>query len=152
MQSYAKGVQRVVFTAAQAAKAVGKSTSTITRAIDNGKLSANKADDGSWRIDAAELYRAFAPAKLETHSIESDATPSAKHPLQAELDLTLEKLRSSEALSARLADEVSDLRADRDAWRQQAERKPLLLQDHRNIEVGLKRTGWLDRFFRIKNN
>jgi len=141
MQSYAKACKNMIFTAAQAAKAVGKSTSTITRAIDNHKLSARKDEGGSWQIDAAELYRVFAPAKTETQNFESEAKGS----LQADLDMIAEKLRSSEALGVRLVDEISELRADRNAWRQQAERQTLLLQGHRDKEVGSDRAGWFDR-------
>ena len=146
MKRYAKGCKGMIFTAAQAAKAVGKSTSTITRSIDNHKISASKRDDGSWQIDAAELYRVFAPAETETQSMKRDA----KGELQAELDLMVEKLRSCEALCARLTDEVSDLRADRNAWRQQAERQTLFLQDQRDKdkEATPTRTGWFGKLLR----
>ena len=43
----------------QAAKAAGKSKSTINRAIKSGKLSATRHDDGSYTIDGSELSRAF---------------------------------------------------------------------------------------------
>ena len=42
-------------TAGQAAKAVGVSTATITRAIKRGRISAAKDEDGAWRIEPAEL-------------------------------------------------------------------------------------------------
>jgi hypothetical protein len=48
-----------MFSPAQAAKAAGKSRPTIARAIKNGKLSAARADDGSYEIDPAELARVF---------------------------------------------------------------------------------------------
>lgn len=51
--------QQATFTAREAAKEVGKSASTITRAISTGKLSANKNINGEWHIDASELFRAF---------------------------------------------------------------------------------------------
>ena len=41
----------------EAAKAVGFSKPTLSRAIKNGKLSAKRLDDGSYSIDAAELER-----------------------------------------------------------------------------------------------
>ena len=44
-------------TAGTAAKVVGKTKSTITKAIASGKLSAIKNDNGAWEIDASELYR-----------------------------------------------------------------------------------------------
>lgn len=42
-----------------AAKQVGKSKTTILRAIRSGKLSANKNEDGSYSIDPSELARVY---------------------------------------------------------------------------------------------
>lgn len=42
-----------------AARATGRSKSTINRAIKSGKLSARRDDAGGYRIDASELARAF---------------------------------------------------------------------------------------------
>jgi hypothetical protein len=47
----------------QAAKATGKSKSSISRAIETGRLSANR-NGGRFEIDAAELHRVF-PLKVE---------------------------------------------------------------------------------------
>ena len=54
------------FTIGQAAKESGKSKSTIWKYVKNGVLSAQKNTDGSYRIDAAELFRVFPPAAGET--------------------------------------------------------------------------------------
>lgn len=43
----------------QAAKASGRSKSTIGRAIDAGRLSATRNEDRTFSIDPAELFRAF---------------------------------------------------------------------------------------------
>src|SRR3954454_18576719 len=48
-----------MLTAKQAADQVGKSKATILKAIKTGRMSANKADDGEWRIDPAELFRVY---------------------------------------------------------------------------------------------
>ena len=45
------------YTLGEAAKAVGFSKPTLSRAIKNGKLSAKRLDDGSYSIDPAELER-----------------------------------------------------------------------------------------------
>ncbi len=42
-----------------AAKEMGRSKSTLSRAIKEGRLSATRCEDGSYRIDPAELYRVF---------------------------------------------------------------------------------------------
>lgn len=42
-----------------AAKEIDRSKSTLSRAIKQGRLSAVRCEDGSYRIDPAELYRVF---------------------------------------------------------------------------------------------
>lgn len=49
------------FSISAAAKATGKGKSTIHRAIQSGKLSASRLDDGTFEIDASELFRVFEP-------------------------------------------------------------------------------------------
>jgi excisionase family DNA binding protein len=49
----------VAHTLGQAAKAVGVSKTTLRRAIESGRLSATRNEDGSYEIDPAELHRAF---------------------------------------------------------------------------------------------
>jgi excisionase family DNA binding protein len=51
----------MVYTLSAAAKAVGLGKSTLHRAIKSGRLSATRLDDGSYRIDPAELARVFPP-------------------------------------------------------------------------------------------
>lgn len=43
----------------QAAKAVGRSKSTIGRALKSGRLSGVQNEDGTFNIEPAELFRAF---------------------------------------------------------------------------------------------
>lgn len=59
------------YTLSGAAKAVGKSKTTIFRLIRAGRLSATKEEDGTYRIDAAELHRVLQPAP----STETDKQP-----------------------------------------------------------------------------
>ena len=53
------------FSLSQAAKETGKGKSSIHRAIKSGRLSAQRHEDGTYSIDAAELFRAFPPAPPE---------------------------------------------------------------------------------------
>jgi excisionase family DNA binding protein len=46
-------------TLGEAAKAAGVSKTTLRRAIQSGRISAIRRDDGSYEIDPAELHRAF---------------------------------------------------------------------------------------------
>lgn len=72
------------FSLSQAAKKTGKGKSSIHRAIKSGRLSAQRHQDGTYSIDAAELFRAFPPALsepvseqgMEPHH-EPSVTPSA---------------------------------------------------------------------------
>ena len=49
------------YTLGEAARAVGKSKGTISKAIKSGKISAVKQENGSFRIEAAELHRVYPP-------------------------------------------------------------------------------------------
>jgi hypothetical protein len=52
------------YTLGEAAKAVGKSKTTLHRAIKSGKISASKADDGSYVIEPSEPPRVYWRVKL----------------------------------------------------------------------------------------
>jgi excisionase family DNA binding protein len=47
------------YTLGQAARAANRSKPTIARAIQRGRLSALRVEDGSYRIDPAELFRVY---------------------------------------------------------------------------------------------
>ena len=100
----------------QAAIATGKSKSTINRAIKSGKLSATRHEDGSYSIDGAELSRVFpfgTPSGSKWGNPEPPVEPTRTATLEAEnaaLRAALDREREA----------LDDLRADRDAWKQQA--------------------------------
>jgi hypothetical protein len=48
-----------VYTLGEAARASGKSKSTIAKAIKSGRVSAARGVDGSYQIDPAELHRVY---------------------------------------------------------------------------------------------
>lgn len=100
-------------TAGTAAKAVGKTKSTITKAIASGKLSAIKNDNGAWEIDASELYRVYPPTPLETVEIEHKDTLK-------ETGRTSKEIQALERLLKAAEEQIDDLKADRDEWRKQA--------------------------------
>lgn len=100
----------------QAAKIVGKSKSTINRAIKSGKLSAIRRDDGSYSIEGAELARAFQTGTLLGSEWVS-AAPSTEQVRTATLEAENAALRAALDREREALDEV---RADRDAWKQQA--------------------------------
>lgn len=118
------------YTLNEAAKATGKSKTTIHRALKSGKISAVKRDNGAYAIEPAELHRVFPPVPVERNE-ERSSRNDAEHlrndqgTLRIQLE-TIEKERERER--QQLQETISDLREDRDRWRQQA---TALLEDKR---------------------
>jgi DNA-binding transcriptional MerR regulator len=109
----------MVFTIGQAAKESGKSKSTIWKYLKNGTLSAQKNDDGTYSIDAAELFRVFPPTGGETF----DERPTE---LNTNHKLSLE----NEVLKVQLAaqsERIQTLEADKHFLQEQLQRTTLLL-------------------------
>ena len=128
------------YTLGDAAKAVGKSKTTLHRAIKSGRISAAKLDDGSYAIDPSELHRVFPPVTVGTPNEvfprnETEHQSNTSETLRIQLEMQ-EKERERER--ALLQETIADLREDRDKWRQQA---TALLEDKRS-------KGFLGRFFR----
>lgn len=113
------------YTLGEAAKAVGFSKPTLSRAIKNGKLSAKRLDDGSYQIDPAELERWKDGNGHRNGSVKRYATPKAtpetgpetpnSNALQIEVATLREQLRSAETARGFLEERVADLqgRAER---------------------------------------
>ena len=117
----------MVYTLGEAARATSKSKATISKAIKSGRISAQKDETGTFRIDPSELHRVYPP----TVSTEHEETPKLPHETARNDNLIRELQARLEATQERLADKemvISDLREDRDRWRQQA---TALLEDHR---------------------
>jgi len=117
----------MVYTLGEASKATGRSKSTISKAIKSGRISANKGETGAFAIDPSELHRVY-PATVESEQNRTLQTPKVNsrddgliRELQARLEATQERLTDKETV-------ISDLREDRDRWRQQA---TALLEDKR---------------------
>jgi hypothetical protein len=104
-----------MYTIGQAAKATGKSKSTISTSIKKGTISAVKNEDGSYSIDPSELHRVFPPAQSENGSTEpqsNDNEPSnlafQNGYLQGEVKLLREQLADKDGV-------IDDLRQRLDA-------------------------------------
>jgi len=114
------------YTLNEAAKAVGKSKTTIHRAIKSGKISASKLDSGAYAIDPSELHRVFqigTEERAKRNTTEQTETTFGTADIRLEM---LEKERERER--QQLEETIADLREDRDKWRQQA---TALLEDKR---------------------
>ena len=111
-----------LLSASQAAKAVGKSIPTITRAIKKNKLSANKLEGGGYEIEASELFRvwdAVTPKSDETPPKLGRETHHETSVLQAKLEILEQRFGDAQAT-------IEDLRTRLDA--ESAERRALTAQ------------------------
>lgn len=115
----------------QAAKACGRSKSTLLDAIRSGRMSAPKDDRGRYAIHPAELHRAFpfqVPDRSADRFPEPQPTILGNHPttladrgLEREIELLREMLAKAEA--------------NADHWRALAERQQTFLEDKRPKET-----------------
>lgn len=128
-----------------AARQVGKSKTTLTRAIKSGRISATRHEDGSYTIDPAELTRVYGlrPVTRPEHGAPRDPLET---PLRAERDALAVKVEMLEAMLRREQDAVADLREDRDRWRLQA---TALLEDKRDRPAEKQASRW--RFWQARN-
>jgi hypothetical protein len=98
------------YTLGQAAKATGKSKSTLQVAIKKGRISATQDDLGQYQIDPAELHRVYPPHSLTDRQTEPKSEQDKTHP-------NAEKIAEITGLKARLEvmeQLVSELRGDKD--------------------------------------
>jgi len=105
------------YTLGMAAKATGKSKTTIQRAISKGNVSAEKGKNGRYSIDPSELHRVFPMIPTDTVSRESQIDTLG--PLGETPELKA-KLAVVEALLEREREATDELRKERDSWKQQA--------------------------------
>jgi hypothetical protein len=136
----------MIFTLRTAAIHTGTSKSTILRAIKSGRLSANRLEDGTYEIDAAELERVY-PAErmkqrgmgaMEHHAPPPDAAPasSATGALEAQIEGLREIIRRADATADELRRDREQLLEDRNKWRSMAENQQRLIAD------GSSRSWW----------
>lgn len=124
-----------------AAKEAGVSKSTILRAIQGGRLSAERLEDGGYSIDPAELFRVYPPGSTDRTAPGSKgqdapaANENAPDPmtavLQEQVNSLRELVRRSDEAMAEARQEREDLKQDRDKWRSMAESQQRLLTDNR---------------------
>ena len=91
----------------EAAKEVNVSKSTILRAVRNGRLSAERTDDGGYRIAPAELFRVYEPRTVASTPERNEGQPAATAVLE-------ERIEGLKALTDELRDRVRDLIEQRD--------------------------------------
>lgn len=104
------------YTLGTASKATGKSKTTIQRSIAKGTISAHKEKNGRYSIDPSELHRVFpmVPTDTVTQGSQVDTSlPLEEPPLKV-------KVEALESMLEREREALTEMRSDRDAWKQQA--------------------------------
>lgn len=110
-------------TLGQAVKHVECSKATLSKALNKGDLSGARQEDGSWRINPAELARWNAERSTRGQKIatrtpaDTPMKPPEDSALQARLQVTEDRLADAQAT-------IDDLRARLDA--EQEERRALV--------------------------
>src|SRR3546814_15386073 len=77
---------------------------TLMKAIKTGRVSAEKSDNGEWRIEPVELFRVWPPVNGVQQPLQPNITDSDTPGLQSENRL--------------LREQVAELREERNAWRE----------------------------------
>ena len=141
----------------EAAQLAKTSKSTILRAIQSGRLSATRTDDGGYSIDPAELCRVYPPRPdAPDQSADQSAGQGATGLTEAATELRIRNAQLEagfNALKAILEAEkkhLEEIREDRDRWAAQAERLALPAPDasHKTQVQGLMKRGffgWMNR-------
>jgi excisionase family DNA binding protein len=142
----------MAYTLATAAEAAKVTKPTVFRWIKTGKISAVKAENGTYRIEPAELHRYLDSVAKET--LPDETAKQAETPLGAAADTLpemialrseVEKLKALLEMERQRAEDarqrVEDVKAERDRWAQQAER--LALPRPETTRNGF--FGWLKR-------
>lgn len=118
--------------AGQFAQHSGLSTVTVGRYIKKGAIAAIRNPNGKgYLIDPSELDRVSDLLRKKDPVLEPE-TPKSDSLLQREVEILAEKLRSAEKLNERLADEVADLRTQRDREAEERRRLTAILTDQRD--------------------
>lgn len=117
-----------------AAEAVGVGKPAILKAIQKGRISAQKNETGQWQIDPAELHRVYPPVPGTTSgtgSGEREETPEKDNGnsiLQREIDLLKEeRVRERQQFEAT----IDDLRRRLDEEASERRKLTALLTDQR---------------------
>ena len=129
----------MVYTLGQAAKATGKSKSTILKALKSGRISGRKNDIGDWEIDPAELHRVYELVPEnglpEHQSMRQETGENTRELIELRV-----KLEASEQRLRDVNEQVSDLRrrldqSEEERRRTQAQLTALLTDQRQKAET-----------------
>ena len=142
----------------QAVIQAGTSKSTILRAIQSGRLSAARTDDGGYAIDPAELFRVYPPKSSTDADQCAESSKGQDAPPEEAFDATELRIRNAQleaeikALrtildvekerSERERQRTEEIKAERDRWAAQAERLALAPPQATPAPVQQQARGW----------
>jgi len=144
-------------TLGQAAKHAGRAKGTLSKALNNGQISAEKDGKGRWQIDPSELTRWMesnpllnAPKNQDTTLSETPENPSGNSALSVEVKLLREQIDNLETERGRERDQLSetieDLRRRLDGSESERIRLNAILTDQREKVVEAPRKKFLGIF------
>jgi hypothetical protein len=101
---------------ADAGKLTGLHKVSILRAIRKGKISAEKDENGEWRIQPAELFRIYPPLPEQRNG--NGGEQHYATPITGALEAEISTLKQ---LNQMLRDQLDDMPGQRDKWEQAAQ-------------------------------
>lgn len=149
-----------MYTLGEAARASGKSKSTIAKAIKSGRVSAVRSLDGSYEIDPAELHRVYpvtgAPNGVGARFDTGESDGAADRDVWGELDKWHTLAGERDRLIADQAEAIRDLRRrldDSEAERRRVQERLTGLLTHRQAgsvpaSIPTPRLPWWRRWLR----
>ena len=144
----------------QAAKQGKVAKTTLLRALNSGKCTGTKDENGQWDIDEAELLRWSSTRSKKPRQepvqnrLDHPEKPPENSVLEREVELLREQLDQTKNLHDRerrqLEERIEDLREERDEWRKQAKSTTLLLENQQGqgdeTPTEPQKLSWRERF------
>jgi hypothetical protein len=136
----------MIYTLGEAVKATGVSKTSLHRAIRSGRISATKTENGSYEIDASELFRVFPLAarnSSEEQPLDQGGTTEVSSGTGA-LRRELEMLRQErERERGQLQAQIEDLKRRLDQSEQERRGKDQQLSAATALLTDQRRRGWM---------
>ena len=139
-----------MYTLGQAAKATGKSKTSIYNALKKGIISASKNKNGAYQIDASELARVFPIVNTVTFtpSVQLNETEHSEVTgVHAEIIQLREKVQSLTKAQEKSDETIHDLRSRLDSETEERRKLTMLLTDQRATSQTASNKGFLRRLF-----
>lgn len=142
-----------------AAKHAGRAKGTLSKALNNGQISAEKDGKGRWQIDPSELQRWIDANPLQnstenqgTTPIETLKNPNGNSGLSVEVKLLREQIEKTDLERDRerrqLEDQIDDLRRRLDGSESERTRLTAQLTDQREKSTEAPKRGFWSRLKR----